>query len=98
MSKPTITRLFVASLLAIAGGLVLFFGAAWFGYVNGAFIMSGPDVIGIQPGGPAWTAAAMVAVGILAIAGGALAQFIAWIAAVRHKAPHQGKNWFLLVM
>jgi hypothetical protein len=52
MSKSTITRLFVGSLLAIAGGLVLGFIAVLLGYSNGAFVMNGPDVWESNP--PPW--------------------------------------------
>jgi hypothetical protein len=70
MSKTTVTRLFVGSLLAIVGGLVLAFIAAWVGYATSAFVMNGPDVIGVQPTSLGWTPAGVGIIAILAILGG----------------------------
>ena len=49
MSKPTVVKLFVGSAVAFVAGVLLALGAVWFAYANGAFVMSGPDVTGIQP-------------------------------------------------
>ncbi|SRR6266540_4861180 len=96
MSKATITRLFVGSLLAVAGGFTLFFIAGLLAYTNGAFVMNGPDVVGIQPTGLGWIV--MGVIGILAMAGGAIGQFIAWIGAVLNTAQLEDKTWFLALL
>jgi len=98
MSKSTITRLFVGSMLAIAGGLVLGFVAVLLGYSNGAFVMNGPDVGGVQSTAMAWTVAALVVVGTLAIIGGVIGQFVAWIGAVLGTAQLDDKTWFLVLL
>jgi hypothetical protein len=98
MSRSTITRLFVGSLLAFAGGLVLGFVAVLLGYSSGAFVMNGPDVVGVQSTGMAWTVAALVAIGIVAMIGGVIGQFVAWIGAVLATAQLEDKTWFLVLL
>ena len=49
MTKSTVTKLFIGSLFAIAGGVVLLAAGVFLAYVNGTFIMRGPDVVGIHP-------------------------------------------------
>jgi hypothetical protein len=98
MLKWTVTRLFVRSLLAIAGGLVLGFIAVLLGYSNGASVMNGPDVVGVQSTAMAWTAAALVVIGILAMIAGVIGQFVAWIGAVLGTAQLEDKTWFLVLL
>jgi hypothetical protein len=98
MSKSTVTRLFVGSLLAIAGGLMLGFIAVLLGYSNGAFVMNGPDVVRVQSTAIAWTVAVLVVIGILAIVGGVIGQFVAWIGAVLETAQLEDKTWFLVLL
>ena len=98
MSKSTVTRLFIGSLLALAGGLVLGFVAVLLGYSNGAFVMNGPDVVGVQFTAMARIVAALVVIGILAMVGGVVGQFVAWIGAVLGTAQLEDKTWFLLLL
>jgi hypothetical protein len=49
MTKSTVNKLFVGSLIAIAGGTVLSLVAAIVAYTNSALIMNGPDVVGVEP-------------------------------------------------
>jgi hypothetical protein len=98
MSKSSVTRLFIGSVLAIAGGLVLGFVAVLFGYTNGAFVMKGPDVVGVQATGMAWTVTALVVIGILAMIAGVIGQFVAWIGAVLTTAQLEDKTWFLVLL
>jgi len=48
MSKATVTRVFLGSVIGVIAGAILAFAAVWIAYANGAFVMSGPDVIGVQ--------------------------------------------------
>jgi hypothetical protein len=98
MTKATITKIFIGSVTAIAGGLVLLAAGVWLAYANGSFIMRGPDVIGIHPSAFTWTMAGLVVVGILAIIGGALGQFIAWIGAVLNTSRLEDKTWFIVLL
>jgi divalent metal cation (Fe/Co/Zn/Cd) transporter len=98
MSKPTITRLFVGSLVAIVGGLVLFLAAAFLAVASSSLVMDGPDVTGIQPTTFAWAMVAVAAVAMLVMIGGAIGQFVAWIGAVINTARLEDKMWFILLL
>jgi hypothetical protein len=98
MSKSTVTKLFVGSLIAIVGGLALLITGGLLAYANGSLVVSGPDVIGVN-----WSAftASMVGlaiVGILAMIGGAIGQFVAWIGAVLNTSRLEDKTWFILLL
>jgi hypothetical protein len=98
MSKPTITRLFVGSLIAIFGGIMLAVIGGIAAFASGAFVMSGPDVVGITPTGYGWTMIAVAAIGGLTIVAGALGQFVAWIGAVLNTARLDDKAWFVILL
>jgi hypothetical protein len=95
MTKSTVTKIFIGSLVAIAAGVVLLAAGLFFAYVHGAFIMRGPDVVGIYPSAFTWSMAGLAIVGILTVIGGALAQFVAWIGAVLNTARLDDKTWFI---
>jgi hypothetical protein len=98
MTKSTVTKIFIGSLFAIAGGVVLLAAGLFLAYVNGTFIMRGPDVVGIHPSAFTWSMAAVAIVGILAVIGGALAQFVAWIGAVLNTSRLEDKTWFIVLL
>ena len=98
MTKSTVTKIFIGSLFAIAGGVVLLAAGLFLAYVNGTFIMRGPDVVGIHPSVFTWSMAAVAIVGILAVIGGALAQFVAWIGAVLNTSRLEDKTWFIVLL
>ena len=95
MSKSTVVRIFIGGLVAMVGGLVLVGAGLFLAYVNGTFIMSGPDVVGIHPSAFSWSMVGLAIIGFLALAGGALAQFVAWIGAVLNTARLDDKTWFI---
>ena len=45
-----------------------------------------------------WSMAGLAVVGILAVIGGALAQFIAWIGAVLNTSRLEDKTWFIVLL
>jgi hypothetical protein len=98
MTKSTVTKIFIGSLFAIAGGVVLLGAGLFLAYVNGTFIMRGPDVVGIHPSAFTWSMAGFAIVGTLAVIGGALAQFVAWIGAVLNTSRLEDKTWFILLL
>ena len=98
MSKPTVTRIFWASLIAIGGGLVVLAIAAGLGFAGTSFIMRGPDVVGVQPTSTTFAAASLGIIGVLALICGALGQFVAWIGALLNTAQLEDKVWFLLLL
>jgi hypothetical protein len=86
MSKLTVTRIFWGRLIAIAGGLIALAIATGLGVAGTGLIMSGPDVVGVQPTSTTWVAASMSLIAILALIGGALGQLVAWIGALLNTA------------
>jgi hypothetical protein len=98
MTKSTVSKLFIGSVIAIAGGVVLLAAGLFLAYVNGTFIMRGPDVVGIQPSALTWSMAGLAIIGIVAIIGGALVQFIAWIGAVLNTSRLEDKTWFIVLL
>jgi hypothetical protein len=98
MTKSTVAKIFIGSLFAIAGGVVLLAAGLVLAYANGSFIMRGPDVVGIHSSAFTWSMAGLAIVGILAVIGGALAQFVAWIGAVLNTSRLEDKTWFIVLL
>ncbi|HEY3162768.1 MAG TPA: hypothetical protein VGJ71_00320 [Candidatus Limnocylindrales bacterium] len=98
MSKPTITKLFVGSIVAIVGGVVLLLAGVLLAAANGAFVMSGADVTGFQPSAVGWSTIGFILVGVLVVIGGAIGQFVAWIGAVINTSRLDDKTWFVLLL
>jgi hypothetical protein len=98
MTKSTVTKIFIGSLVAIAGGVVLLAAGLFLAYVNGAFIMRGPDVVGFHPSAFTWSMAGIAVVGTLAVIGGAIGQFVAWIGAVLNTSRLDDKTWFIVLL
>ena len=46
MSKATVTRLFIGSVIAVVAGAILIVAAVWLAIANDVFVMSGPDIVG----------------------------------------------------
>lgn len=98
MNKPTITRLFIGSLVAIAGGLVLLLLAGGLAWVNGSFVMEGPDVVGVRSTPAGWILITLAALGALILIAAAIVQFVAWIGAVINAAQLPDKTWFVVLL
>jgi hypothetical protein len=98
VDKHLVTRLFVGSLVAIAGGLVLLGVTGGLAWANGAFVMDGPDVVGVRstPGG--WLLITLAALGALILIGAAIVQFVAWIGAVINASQLPDKTWFVVLL
>jgi hypothetical protein len=98
MSKSTITKTFVGSLVGLAAGLVLLVVAGGLVYANGNFVMNGPDVVGVRSTPSAWALILLAVVGLLAMIGGVVGQFVAWIGAVINTAELPDKTWFIVLL
>src|SRR5215203_2310134 len=98
MSKSTITRFFVGSLIAVVGGLVLMVSGLIVAFASGAFEMTGPDVTGFNPSALSWSMVTLAVVGLLAMVAGAFGQFIAWIGAVLNTSHLEDRTWFILLL
>ena len=98
MSKATVTRVFLGSVIAVVAGAILAFAAVWIAYANGAFVMSGPDVIGVQSTPLAWTIVGLGVVAALAMIAGFVSGLVSWIGALLNTSQLEDKTWFVLVL
>lgn len=98
MSKATVTRLFIGSLIAAGAGAIAAIVAVWLAMENGVFVMSGQDIVAVQGGARAFVLLGLGIVGGLAIAGGVIGGLIAWIGALLNTAQLERKTWFLVLL
>lgn len=98
MSKATVTRVFLGSVAAVVAGAVLAFAAVWIAFANGAFVMSGPDVIGVQSTPYAWTIVGLGVVAALAMIAGFIGGLVSWIGALLNTAQLEDKTWFIVLL
>ena len=98
MSKATISRLFIGSMVTVVAGVILAIAAVTVAFANGVFIMDGPDVVGVRGTGLAWT---MVGIGIVAglvVMGGFVGALVSWIGALLNTAQLDDKVWFVVLL
>lgn len=98
MSKSTISRIFIGSLMAIGAGVVLVTFAGLVAFANGRLLMNGPDVVGVQENGLGWTMAAVALVGVVVLIGASIGQLVAWIGAVMNTFLLEDKTWFMILL
>jgi hypothetical protein len=98
MSKRTVVKLFAGSVIAVVAGILLGFGAVWAAYASGVFVISGPDVIGIDPTPFAWTMVGLAILAALAMLGGLIGGLVSWIGALLNSAELEDKTWFVLLL
>ena len=98
MSKATVTGVFLGSVIAVIAGAILAFAAVWVAYANGAFVMSGHDVIGVQSTPLAWTIVGLGVVAALAMIAGFVGGLVSWIGALLNTGQLEDKTWFILLL
>lgn len=98
MSKPTVTALFLGSVIAVVAGAILAVVAVWIAYANGAFVMDGPDVVGVQATPGAWVILGLGIVAALAVIAGLIGGLVSWIGALLNTAQLDDKLWFILLL
>jgi hypothetical protein len=98
MSKATVTRIFLGSVVAVIAGAVLALAAVWIAYANGAFVMSGPDVVGVQSTPMAWTIVGLGIVAALTMIAGFVGGLVSWIGALLNTAEVDDKKWFIVLL
>jgi hypothetical protein len=98
VSKATVTRLFLGSVVAAIAGAILAIAAVWIAYADGAFVMSGPDVIGVQSTPLAWTIVGLAVVAALAVIAGCVGGLVSWIGALLNTSELEDKTWFVLLL
>lgn len=98
MSKPTVVRLFIGSVVAVLAGIILGFSAVLVALASESLVMEGPDVVGIESTGLAWALVVLAAIAVLAMVGGAIVGMVAWIGALLNTAQLEDKTWFVLLL
>ncbi len=98
MHKTLIRKLFVGSLIALAGGLVLLAVAGGLAYANSSLVRQGSDVTGIHATALGWVMIGLAVVAILVLIAAAITQFVAWVGAVINTAQLQDKTWFIVLL
>ena len=98
MSKSTVSRLFIGSLIAVAAGGVLAIVAVSIALANDVFVLSGADVVGIAWSPLAWSLLGLGIVSGLAIAGGMIAGVVSWIGALLNTWQLPSKTWFVALL
>jgi hypothetical protein len=95
MSKATVTRLFIGSLIAFGAGAVVAVFAIALAVANDVFVMDGNNIAAIQGGALGWALIGLAILGFLAVAGGVITGFVAWIGAVLNTWQLENKGWFV---
>jgi hypothetical protein len=91
-------RVFLGSVIAVIAGAILAFAAVWIAYANGAFVMNGPDVVGIQSTPFAWAIVGLAVVACLAMMAGFIGGLVSWIGALLNTAQLEDKAWFIVLL
>lgn len=98
MSKPTITRLFVGSLIAFVSGVALLLVAGGLAYVRSDPSMHGADLTGFRTDALGWTLIGLAGLALLVMFGAVVLQFVAWVAALLNAARLENKGWFVVLL
>ena len=98
MTKSTVTKTFIGSLIAIVGGVVAMAIGLLVALTTGTFEMTGPDVTGFQLGSSTPEVVAFGIIGVIAIVAGGIGQFIAWIGALVNTVNLPDKTWFVVLL
>jgi DNA-binding CsgD family transcriptional regulator len=98
MSKSGVTRLFVGSVAAFIAAVVLGIVAMAAAFGGGAFVMDGPDVVGVNSSAFTWTMIALAALALVAMICAAIGGLVAWIGALLNTAQLEEKTWFVLLL
>jgi hypothetical protein len=98
MSKDTITKLFIGGLIAVVAGFVVVIAVGLSTFAGNVVVIDGSDVTVSTPVSMHWTAIVAAVLGVMAMLGGALAGFAAWIGALVNTAQLEDKLWFVILL
>ena len=98
MSKATVTKLFIGSVIAVAAGAILLVITVALAFANDVFVTDGSTVVDIRPSALAASLLLLGVVGGLTIAGGLIVSLISWIGALLNTSQLESKAWFLALL
>lgn len=98
MSKNSVTRLFIGSVLAAVAGAAVAIASIWIAIANDVFVMRGADIIGIQGSALAWVLLAGALAGTITFTAGLVGGFVSWIGALLATAQLPRKRWFVAIL
>ena len=98
MRKSTVTRIFIGGILAVATGAAIGVGAFGIAIANNVFVMSGSNIVALRESALAVALLGVGAVSCIAIAGGLVAGFVAWIGALLGTSRAENRAWFLALL
>jgi hypothetical protein len=94
MSKGTITRLFVAGVVAVVVGLALGLAALGSALASDAVDFGGTYLVDVNGGTGAWIALGLVLAGALVFLGGTAVAVVSWAGALLNTWQLEEKTWF----
>jgi hypothetical protein len=98
MSKATVTRLFIGSLIAVGAGAILGIAAVAVAIANHVFVMAGSEIVELQGGGLAWSLIGLGIAAGLVIMSGLVAGLVAWIGALLNTWQLESRTWFAVLL
>jgi hypothetical protein len=98
MSKQSVSRLFIGSLIAGIAGVILALAAGGTAYANDVFVVSGNQITGVHWTPLAWSMLGLGIVGSLALIAAAIGGLVAWIGALLNTSQLESKTWFLVLL
>lgn len=98
MAKGLVTKLFVGGVVAAIAGAVVCVGAVVALFATGAFVLSGPDVVGFNSTPFAWGLVGLCVAGCIAMFAGVIAGLVSWIGALLNTAQLESKAWFVVLL
>jgi hypothetical protein len=98
MSKATVTRLFVGSLIAVGAGAILGIAAVALAIANHVFVTAGSEIVGLQGGAFAWSLIGLGIAGGIVIMSGLIAGLVAWIGALLNTWQLDSRTWFAVLL
>jgi hypothetical protein len=98
MSKATVRKLFIGSVIAAVAGATVAIASVWLAIANDVFLMSGSDVVGVQGSAVAWSLLGLGIVGGAVFAGGLIGGLVSWIGALLNTSQLDSKAWFVALL
>ena len=98
MSKASVSKLFIGSLIAVVAGAILAVITVALAFANDVFVMNGSTVVDIRPSALAVSLLLLGVVSGLTIAGGLIVGLVSWIGALLNTSQLESKAWFLALL